>query len=228
LIDLLNMQAGVEAHGELFLDRPRLSPPIAGCADYRRFVEVHGTPGLTRVPRVFSYLNELYRAPRTVGFKLMYAQLRKHPEILAYMAVRRLRVVHLMRRNYIDVIVSEELAKLTGTSHARAGTRTEVPLVYLNPATLVDQIRRLSRRSREARRLIRLSTCAILETTYEELLEGEREFVRILRFLGVSRPATQMQSHLAKRGTRSHRDAIANYAEVEQALNSTPFSRMLR
>jgi hypothetical protein len=158
----------------------------------------------------------------------MYAQLRKHPEILAYMAVQRIRVVHLMRRNHIDVIVSEELARLTGTSHARAGTRTDVPMVYLNPATLVDRIRRLSRRVGEARRLIRLSTCPILEATYEELLEGERECVRILRFLGISPSGSQVQSNLAKRGARNHREAIANYDEVRQTLSSTPFSIMLR
>src|SRR5687768_11132775 len=116
LMDLLNKRSGMEAHGELFLGRPRLSPAIAGRADFPRFIEVHGVTGPMRLPYVFSYLNTLYRPPRTVGFKLMYGQLRKHPEILTYMMIRRLRVVHLIRRNHIDVIVSEEVAKLTGTS----------------------------------------------------------------------------------------------------------------
>src|SRR5688572_22652128 len=89
LIELLNMQSGVKAHGELFLDRPRLTPAIADLADYPRFVELHGTPSWTRIPKVLSYLSALYRAQGTVGFKLMYSQLREHPEILVYLAARR-------------------------------------------------------------------------------------------------------------------------------------------
>jgi hypothetical protein len=228
LIDLLNMQVGVDAHGELFLDHGRLSPAIAGRADYRRFIEVHGTPRLTRAPRVFSYLNELYREPRTVGFKLMYTHLRKYPEILAYLAVQRVSIVHLTRRNLIDVVISEELARLTGTSHVQVGTRTAVPLVHLDPTTLIDRLRTRSRRPDQARLLMRLSTCRILEVTYEALLEAEHEFEHILRFLKIPGPAAPRQSRLVKRGTGSHRDAIANYEEVRQVLNSTPFSSMLR
>jgi hypothetical protein len=227
-MDLLNKQSGVEAHGELFLNRPRLSPAIADLADYRRFIEVYGTPGLTRVFRVFSYLTGLYRAPRTVGFKLMYTQLRKQPEILAYLAVRRVRVVHLVRHNHIDVIVSEELARLTGTSHAQAGTKSGLPMVFLDPATLVDRMRSRNRRPVAARHLIRLSTCPLLEVEYEKLLDGEQEFERICEFLNIPKPAIQVQSNLVRRGARSHRDSIINYDEVEQVLSSTPFSQMLR
>jgi hypothetical protein len=223
------MQSGVEAHGELFLNRPRLRPAIAGRADYRRFVEVHGTPRLTRIAKVFSYLNRLYRAPGLVGFKLMYTQLRRHPEILVYLAIRRVLVVHLVRKNQIDVIISEELARITGTSHIQAGTkRIEIPTVYLNPSTLLDRIRRRSRMSTQARRLVRFTSCPFLEVTYEALLEGEYEFARICRFLDIPNLATRMESNLEKRGTRSHRDAIENYDEVKQVLSSTPFVSMLR
>jgi LPS sulfotransferase NodH len=158
----------------------------------------------------------------------MYTQLRRYPEIVVYLAVRRVRIVHLTRRNHIDVIVSEQLARLTGTSHAKAGTAIAIPMVYLDPATLVDRIHTLNKKAAHARRLIRLFTCPVLEAAYEELLEGEQEFLRILDFLGVPRPATQAQSNLAKRGARTHRDAIVNYEEVRQVLNSTPFLSMLR
>jgi LPS sulfotransferase NodH len=228
LMDLLNMQTGVEAHGELFLRHGRLSPAIAGRADFRRFIEVYGTPGLKRVPRVFSYLSELYRPKLTIGFKLMYTHLRNYPEIVAYLTARRVRVVHLMRRNHIDVIVSEELARLTGKSHVKAGTTTNIPMVHLDPATLVDRIRSLSRKPGSARQLIRLSFCPVLEVTYEALLEADQEFLRICEFLEIPRPATQVQSKLAKRGIRSHRDSIVNYEEVRRILSPTPFSSMLR
>lgn len=228
LIDLLNLQSGVEAHGELFLNQRRLKPAIAGRADYPRFIETRASPGLTRVSRVFSYLNRLYRAPRTAGFKLMYAQLRRYPEILVYLAARRIRIVHLTRCNHIDVIISEEVARLTGSSHARVGTKNDVPRVRLDQTTLVDRIRKLGRKSRQAQLLVRFLGCPVLETTYEALLQGEQEFARILKFLDLSGPVAEARSNLAKRATGGHRDAIVNYDEVRQALISTPFSNLLR
>lgn len=228
LIDLLNGQAGIEAHGELFLRRARSSPAIAGRADYPRFVEMHGSPRVSRVPRVVSYLNRLYRAPRTVGFKLMYAQLRQYPEIIGYFAMRRVRIVHLTRGNHIDVLISEELARLTGASHAQAGESPEVPKVYLDPNTLVDRIRRLARMAEAVRLLIRLSTCQCLEVNYEAMLAGEQELERVLRFLEAPERVALASSRLAKRGVAGHRDAIANYAEVQLVLESTPYSQMVR
>jgi LPS sulfotransferase NodH len=228
LIDLLNMQPGVEAHGELFLKHGRLSPAIAGRTDYRRFVEVYGSAGITRVIKLFSYLNGLYRAPRTCGFKLMYTQLRAYPEILAYLAIRRVRIVHLTRCNHLDVIVSEELAKLTGISHAQVGTKAVAPMVSLDPATLVERMSRLRRMSAEARRLIRLSMCPCFEVTYEALLNGDQEFLPVLRFLGIAQPTAHLQSSLAKRGARSHRESISNYDQIRQVLHSTPFLSLLR
>jgi hypothetical protein len=158
----------------------------------------------------------------------MYTQLRRHPEILLYLALRRIRVVHLVRHNHVDVIISEELARLTGKSHAPAGSRIDVPKVNLDTSTLVDRLRRRSRRAIQARSLVRLSTCPLLEATYEGLLEGDQEFARILGFLDIPGPVFPRQSKLAKRGSISHRDAIANYDEVRLALISTPYASLLR
>ena len=228
LMDLLNKQLGVEACGELFLQDDRAKPAIADLADHPRFVEVYRTTHLMRVPKVFTYLNRLYQAPSKIGFKLMYTQLRAYPEILVYMAIRRVRVIHLLRRNHIDVIVSEELARVTGRSHDPNTTTGDVPMVYLDPATLVDRIRKRSKRPGEARFLIGLTACPVLEVTYEALLEGQEEFAHICAFLNIPRPATEVKSTLAKRGTRSHKDAIINYNEVKRVLSSTRFSKMLR
>ena len=228
LIDLLNSQEGVDAHGELFLHHPRSSPAIAGRADFRRFVEIHGASRLARVPRVLSYLNELYRTPRTTGFKLMYSQLREYPEILPYLVLRRVKIIHLMRRNHIDVIVSEELARRTGESHAIVGTDADIPMVHLDPTTLIERINQLREKSEHVRLLLRLLCCQDLEVSYESLLDGHHELIRILSFLDVSRPATDAQSSLAKRGGRNHRKAIVNYEEIKQLLSSTRFAGLLQ
>jgi hypothetical protein len=227
-MDLLNMQPGVEAHGELFLDERRSSPAIASRTDFPRFIEETRAKGSMRISDVFSYLSRLYGAPRTVGFKLMYGQLRRYPEILAYLAVRRVRIVHLVRQNHLDVIISEDLAKLTGTSHVPAGRQYQVPKVHLDTATLADRMRRRNRRPWQARWLIRLSMCRHIEVEYESLLEGDREFARIATFLQIEGAARRGESILAKRGSQSHRESISNYDEVRNALSSTRYSGLLR
>jgi hypothetical protein len=227
-MDVLNGHDGVEGHQELFLRQMRLTPATAGCNDYPRFVEVHGTPRLTRPPRVFLYLEGLYRRPGTVGFKLMYSHLQQQPEILAYLALRGVRIVHLVRRNHLDVIVSEELAKVTGTSHAVAGQELETPAVSLDAATLVDRITALERNVARARRIIRLSGCAAVEVSYEALLNGDDELDRIRFFLDIPPGPIGARSSLVKRGARNHREAITNFDEVTNALSGTPFLRLLR
>lgn len=228
LIDLLNMQPGVEAHGELFLDEPRTRPAIASRTDFPRFVEQDERRGSLRIARVFSYLNRLYRGQRTVGFKLMYGQLRRYPELLVFLVLRRVRIVHLVRQNHLDAIISEDLAKLTGTSHVSAEAAGDVPKIQLDPSTLADRMRRRNRRPRQARWLVRLSGCPRLEVTYESLLEGDGELARIAAFLGIDRGLNPTKSSLAKRGSASHRDSLLNYEEVRQALSSTPYAGMLR
>jgi hypothetical protein len=158
----------------------------------------------------------------------MYAQLRDHPEILVYLAVRRIHVVHLTRSNHVDVLVSEELARMTGRSHTRAGAKADSPKVHLDPHTLIDRIEKLRRTSELVRRLVRLSKCPCLEVSYEAMLAGDKELVRILDFLEVSGPIAQTPSPLAKRGVATHRDAIANFAEIQHILKSTPYSHMVR
>lgn len=222
------MQPGFETHGGLFHDRCRVSPAIAGRDDFRRFIEVHGTPSVTRIFRVFSYLNQLYRNPRTVGFKLMYTHLRRHPELLLYFAARRVSIVHLVRRNCLDIVVSEELARLLGTSHAQAGQKIDVAPVYIDPANLVDRLSRRRKNSEQINRLLRLSTCQHIEVTYEALRDGAQEFERLAKFLGLAQWSYGGRSNIAKRGTECHRDAIANYEEVRQALSSTQFLSLLR
>jgi hypothetical protein len=225
---MLNRVPGVEAHGELFLSQLRLTAAMAGRADYPRFFERHPAAGVRRLSLVFSYLNKLYGRAPTVGFKLMYSQFRQYPELFAYVASRRLRIVHLTRLNQIDVVVSEERARETGVSHIRAGSSSGPISVHLDPATLIDRLRRLSKKPGKTRALLKFACCPTLEVTYEALVDDPEEFLRVLDFLGVAGRNPVSKSSLEKRGVRTHREAISNYEEVRRVLASTPFLDMLR
>jgi len=226
LMDLLSRQPSVCALGELFLDEPRTAPAITSLRDWPRFIEAGARAASLRPLAVFKYLSAVYGAGSVTGFKLMYTQLRAYPEMLAYFALRRVRIVHLIRYNVLDVVVSEELARITGSSHMRAGDRGEAPKVTLDTATLINRLDRRQRAGRTARTLIRLTACRSLEVSYERLLSETDEFSKICDFLTVPR-VVMVASQLEKRGTGLHRIAIANYDEVRTILRFTPYETML-
>jgi LPS sulfotransferase NodH len=227
LIDLLN-RGGVEAHGELFLDQPRLTPPLVGRADYKRFVDHYRGSRLLRSCGVAAYLDSLYARPRPVGFKLMYGQLKRYPEIAVYLSARKIRILHLVRQNLLDVVISEELARITGASHVRADVAHEVPRVVLEPTNLLRRLERRRRAVAVVSRILKLSTCPFIEISYEGLLSGPTELKRIGAFIGVPFTTNLPTSKLFKRGSANHRESIANYEEVRNVIAGTTYAPMLR
>jgi LPS sulfotransferase NodH len=227
LIDSLDQVPGVGSYGELFLPHGRRGPAIATRADYPRFCESHYSGSLRRPFSVWTYLDELYQRPHQIGFKLMYSHLRAFPEVLPFFAFHRIRVLHLVRHNLLDVVISDELAKATGQSH-QSGTQTEPPAVYLDPVTIAHQLRMRERSVKYARWAIRLSTCRCIEIVYENLTAEPLEFKRIKDFLRIDADLAATASRLSKRGSQEHSRTIVNYDEVRQRLSRTRFSDMVR
>lgn len=230
LMDRINNAPDAEGHMELFYRHPRRSPARAGCNDYPRFVETHQSLG--RRPRaVFAYLDGLYSRAGAIGFKLMYSQLRHYPEILPYAAFRRLRVVHLVRSNHFDVVISEELARVTGTSHAtRDDARVTPCVVDIDPGTIVERVRRLQRKQQVVRNLLRLLPVPVMKLSYESLCsDDDRAFRRLLRFIGAEEPTTSAASAstLVKRQRAPHCEVVRNYPSVAAALTCAGYERLL-
>jgi LPS sulfotransferase NodH len=144
VMDRINNVPGAQGHMELFYHLPRQTPPMASCNDYPRFVEMRARLPKRRTAAVFEYLDGLYQRPGSVGFKLMYSQLRQNPQILPYLVRRRVRIVHLVRENLLDILLSEELARVTGTSHISRDQALLQVQVALDPGTLVARVRRLA------------------------------------------------------------------------------------
>ena len=116
----------VVAYGEL-LRRGADGPPDYGGDDVPYFQEyLAGRGGRTRMESVerLVYLRAVFRdrpGVRAAGFKLMYGQVRESPGVLQYLALRRVRAVHLVRANLLDAVISYEVAKKTGVFHPHRG-----------------------------------------------------------------------------------------------------------
>jgi hypothetical protein len=228
-MSVLNAYDDIVAQGELFLPRPR-SPETrwdSGFA-YPRYVESKIRLGHVRPHSVFRYLDAFYAQSEHVGFKLMYSQLRRYPEILPYLLRKRVRVVHLVRENHLDVLISFAVKREIGRAHVLAGQdRPRDTPVDLPVRSLLRRMRWLQLKHDTARRMLRASRLSHLEVTYEGLVRDPGRFDDILDFLGVATGSEQPHSNILKTRVGEQKDVIANYDEVVRALTGTRFAALL-
>jgi len=230
IISTLNNFPSVSAHGELFLPRPRiLDEKWDADFAYTRFIETK-FKGLTFRPfSVFSYLNTLYSMPGKVGFKLMYKQIGLYPEILAYFMRHRIRALHLVRRNHLDVMVSYAVKAKIGRAHLLVGQSAPDELqVELDTKNLVRQLAWLQKQQDMARKLLAWCGLPHVEVIYEDLVRDQVHYFQIIRdFLSLNADEQMPQSPLTKIRKGAHRDMISNYDQVKNAVANSKFASLL-
>ncbi len=189
----------------------------------RRFAFARPIVGWRYANRVFRGEGEI----RAVGCKLAYGQFRILPWLLVYLAVKRVRVVHLVRRNKLDHLLSIESAKARGRYHAYVGERVTNPPVRLDTTTLVKWLDREEYRARRTRRMLALLRVPVFEVGYEELLRQPERYAAVLSFIGVEPAASDLRSRLQKWNRAGYRESIANYEEVRATLRGTKYFDLL-
>lgn len=229
VMSVLNTYANVIAQGELFLPRPR-SPEKRWDSDFAhpRYVQSSQRQESIRPLSVFHYLDAFFDQGEHVGFKLMYSQLRRYPEILPYLRHKRARVVHLVRENHLDVLISFALKQEIGKAHVLdAKDRPRNTAVELPIGTLTRRLRWLEFKHDSARLLLRASRLPHLSVTYEELGRDPSRFETILDFLGVRTDGQEPESPILRSRLGGQRDVVANYDDVARVLEATRFATFL-
>jgi len=242
-IDVLNHVVGTAAFSELF------SEPAAKAGTenldsgqsvqttryldqsiraYPHYYEPESGGSQIRPFSIFSFLNAFYRQKGTVGFKLMYTQLARHPEIWAYVLRQRIHVIHLVRNNHLDVIISREMRKATKTTHRVQGsTELKAAQITLDPVETVKRMRSLQHNIDRARQLIRVSRVQSLEVSYEDLTRDSACFEPVWRFLQISDQQPAPESKLVKLVRAGYPEIISNYDDVQRAIRETEFADLL-
>jgi O-antigen/teichoic acid export membrane protein/LPS sulfotransferase NodH len=229
VMSTLNSLPHVIAQGELFLPRARVSERRWD-SDFAcpRFIETKSKGQTFRPFSVFSYLNALYSTPGTVGFKLMYEQLGLYPEILAYLIRHRVRVVHLVRRNHLDVVLSYAVKAKIGRAHLLLGQSAPDDIrVELDTENLVSQLEWLQKKQSVARKLLRWCRLPHVEVAYEDLLRDPAHFGPIWDFLSIKSKEHIPQSTLLKIRRGGQCDVISNYDEVKEVLVNSKFAELV-
>jgi LPS sulfotransferase NodH len=233
LVSLLDSHPQIRMYGELF--HKDSAPLPYGQQDFGRFSEFRDeekTEAQKRRPFVTArYLSELFgrEGAEAVGFKLMYNQLARLPEVVALLRLHRARVLHLIRENLLDVVISREAMLLRGVAHVSEQLPATETQVTLDVIKLQQTLARLELQVAVFRRIARAIDRSPYELSYELLLtDPSRHLARVAAFLGVRQDAAAALSSSLVRATHVPRAArIENYSAVEQSLRGTKYARYL-
>lgn len=228
----LDSHPAVACYGELFhTGEHTLRAPPRGRQDYLYFptfmAERAGTAReRLRAPALWKrYLDGLYATrPGIVatGFKLLYLQARAHPWLVPALALRRTRVVHLIRDNPLDIVISQDMARARGEYHAEVGEEVSAPpRVTLDTRTLMRRIRREELKITLGRRAVAGLALPVLELDYDRLVsDPSGQFARVLGWLGAPDADAGIRSQVQRLNEATYRDSIDNYDQVERALHA--------
>ncbi len=235
LLDQLHAQPRIFMHAELFLNEGKGLPRFAGDGRLPFFntweAEASSRAGWNAKRRALRDYFDLVFAARdgieATGFKLMYSQLRRVPELLAHLAWRRVKVVHLIRRNLLDVYLSRKAREVRGFAHARQGEAVEEVSLEIDLADLERYLRRVAKEHDVFREQFDRIGFERHEIHYEDMVADASCLDGALRFLGQEAAAHETQGSFRKLTKSSRREQIVNVDEVEKLLGTLGFVAML-
>lgn len=220
----LSSHPQLQCYRELFLSKNR------GAIAYRAYRTAFLGRRLAHLFRrkqlIDSYLTNLYTATNgvdAVGFKFMYGQAHKLPEVVAWLKEHDVKVIHFIRANFLKTIVSRRVAYARGIYHS---TKTlDVIKVRLQPTQLKTEMARMRGLIEKYRGVF--ADNPYLEITYEAFVNRQDgETRRVLSFLNIDSFAP-LRTDLVKINPDSLQELIENYQEVAAALKGTDFERFL-
>ena len=231
MIDMLNSHAKVVAYSELFIGGGRGFPKWGGATDiplWETYRDAHA--GDVEELILERYLDLLFgeRNNQAVGFKLMYEQESAYPGILRHLTAHGGAILHLVRRNVLDVLISRETAAARDVYHARRSEKLSPCRIRLDASTLIDHLTEQASRVETARTRYRNVEPPLMEVCYEELCTERDCFSKVLSFLGVDPYVGNLSTSLKKINSESHHDLIENYEEIRETLCGTAFEPLLR
>ena len=189
----------------------------------------YGDDGVAFLHRNVFY--EHAHSPVAVGFKLFYQQARATPgarRVWRYLGAHpEVRVVHLVRRNLLESLLSLRVALATDEwARPRGAPAAAPPPVRLRAEECERYFARVERGRERARR--RFAGHAVLEVEYERDLCGRfGEAVRgVERFLGVPEGGAAATPQLEKQGVGGLRERVSNYEELRRHFRGSLYSHL--
>jgi len=169
------------------------------------------------------HIREFPESDSTVGFKLMYDQLREYKALENILRKQSCKILHLIRNNVLKIYLSKITRRKRGIAHS-ANEVNQIK-VYVNPSSLLKYIEKTIKITERMRN--KFSNWDYLEVSYEEFIQDyEISRETIFDFLEVENTEVR-RPVLKKLNPNSSKDIIQNYDEVSEALRNTPYLNFL-
>lgn len=235
LATLLDSHSAIKSLEEPFIwrsERPYWNEKIPTFFNYKR--SVSGKSFLSTF-RYIDLMSDLYlnNETRVLGFKVMYNHLQKHPSILIKLFIDRFKIIHLVRTNYLDILISRTAAKQHSVLHSTHKNFTknnalEKKKVFICPDTLIPNLIRLRRNAKIVQFGLRLAPVNVLEISYEEMVSDKHKILKkVTNFLDVTFEASGFHSELKRIHSGGYAEKIQNYPEVKKILLDSKFSYLI-
>ena len=228
--DLLNSHSQICSYTELFLKKGSGHPDWGEYKDayYWNTFREKSTRSF-RALALGDYLEDIFsRNPgaKAKGFKLMYNQLLWTPELVFYLIKYKTRIIHLQRRNTLDIVLSDLAKGQRGVAHVSSGEPVKTEKLQVDVPSLLVNLRKFDRRKRAYRLLLSHIGLDYLDLYYEDVASGKNSSEQLLPFLGVD--SEQLSSGMTKLSPSKHSESIENIEEVTGALSGGKFFNLLR
>lgn len=178
---------------------------------------------------IFQYIDQLKSSPesgKAVGFKLMYNQLLPRPEILLKLVLDKYKIIHLVRQNYLDILISKAGMNQNSVVHAKSEVAQKS--VILDTSSLIKDLSVREAATQAVRGALQVLPNPTLEISYERLQSSRDEvLLSVIDFLGLHATEVQFESGLQKINRGLYREKIANYDQVWNLLEGTRFHDLL-
>ena len=234
LATLLNSHPEIKSLEEPFIwraSRPNWKEEIPTYYEYRN------RKGGLHIFTTFSYINliklqYLENTSGAVGFKVMYNHMFRNPFILVKLVTSRFKLIHLVRENYLDILISRASAKKNMIFHSTHMSGSDSgkfkASVELEVSTLRTNLTRYRRNAKLIRLLLRATPLPVHEISYEEMAaDREKVLKSVSKYLSVPFSPDYFHSELKRLKTGDYGSKIKNYEEVKNALRDTDFEYLL-
>jgi LPS sulfotransferase NodH len=163
-----------------------------------------------------------------IGFKIMYNQIQENPEVMVKLLLDKYRIIHLIRQNYLDVIISRAAKKQHQIAHSNK-VLAQTKQVTLDTSCLIEDLKRCDRNNQLFCSLLKIMPLSVLEITYESMQEDYNQILcSVASFLNVSSDSITFKSDLKRINQGKYADKIANYQQVWETLSGSTYIKFLK
>lgn len=222
----LDLCPEVDAHGEIFLKSMKRPD------SYSSFIKTYKLGFvlnfLAKRKMISKYLDELCtisKDKKAVGFKLMYNQ--NNDILKRIIRENDFHIIHLIRRNYLKVIISRETARIRSLYHVTENVAINTAKIKLDSSDILEKLLEIKNEVIENRK--EFGQLKYVELFYEDfILEKDLETKNILEFLGLKNQDLKGEEFpLKKINSDKIEDVLENYNEIEAVVKESEFRAFL-